>query len=139
MDEVVINADGGSRGNPGPAAIGVVIRDAKGTIISEIGERIGVATSNVAEYRALLLALLWLKENFNKTNGSGVSVFLDSELVTNQMAGTFKIKNENLRNLYAEAKAAEKSIEAGVKYFSVTREKNKLADFLVNKALDENR
>jgi len=139
MNENIIKifCDGGARGNPGPAAAAFVV-EVGGKIFYKGSKFLGKATNNVAEYNALILALLWLKENLGKTNGSGAFIFLDSELVVNQMSGTFKIKNENLRSLYVKAKAVEKSIGSGLKYFSVTREENKLADFLVNHTLDEN-
>lgn len=129
--------DGGARGNPGPAAAAFVI-EIKGKIIYKGTKFLGKATNNVAEYSAVILALSWLKEKSTLINGSEILIYLDSELVAKQMSGLFKIKNENLRNLYLQAKELEKNVETRVEYFSVLRDKNKLADFLVNKTLDEN-
>lgn len=134
---VKVFCDGGARGNPGPAA-GAFVIELDGKIIYKGAKYLGKATNNIAEYSALALALTWLKDNKEKITPSPISVFLDSELVAKQMSGLFKIKNENLRSLYLQAKETEKSIGLVVKYFSITREKNKLADFLVNKSLDEN-
>lgn len=134
---VKVFCDGGARGNPGPAA-GAFVVEVDGKIIYKGAKFLGKATNNVAEYSALALALTWLKDNKEKITPSPISVFLDSELVSKQMSGLFKIKNENLRRLYFQAKETEKNIGLVVKYFSIAREKNKLADFLVNKSLDEN-
>ena len=127
-----IFCDGGARGNPGPAAWAFVVELDK-KIIHKASDFIGRATNNVAEYRALTAALSWLSLNLPKTDAQ---IILDSELVVKQMSGIFKIKNENLRNYFFEAKDLEKKIGAGISYKAVTRNKNILADFLVNKTLD---
>lgn len=135
---IKIFCDGGARGNPGPAASAFVIEIAD-KIIYKGSKFLGKATNNVAEYTALIMALFWLKQNKEDLPPSKALIYLDSELVVKQMSGVFKIKNENLRNLYLQAKTTEKNIGGEIKYLSISREKNKLADFLVNKTLDENR
>jgi probable phosphoglycerate mutase len=123
--------DGGARGNPGPAAYGYVLEAENGTVLAAHGEAIGVATNNVAEYRALL-------EGLRKAVEVGVEeleVVSDSELLVHQMRGEWKIKNEALRVLWDEAQAAADRI-GKVRYTAVRREHNELADRLVNEALD---
>ena len=129
-----IYCDGGSRGNPGPAASAFVVEE-KGKIIFKKGTYLGSATNNVAEYRAVLEALKWLSENH--LGRSEVLFVLDSELVTKQLSGIFKIKNENLRNYFFSIKAIEKNLGLKISYSAVPRAKNVLADLLVNKTLDE--
>jgi ribonuclease HI len=129
--------DGGSRGNPGPAAIGVYITDDKGKELASIGKVIGSTTNNVAEYKAILEALTWIAENKHKLGQDlEISFFMDSELAYRQIAGIYKIKNENLRELVYKIKEKEKEIASSISYAHVRREKNKNADKLVNLALD---
>jgi probable phosphoglycerate mutase len=123
--------DGGARGNPGPAAYGYVLEAEDGTVLDARGEAIGVATNNVAEYRALLAGLAKAAEL-----GLGdVEVVSDSELLVKQMRGEYKIKNEALRELADEAERLEDRL-GRVTYTAVRREHNELADRLVNEALD---
>lgn len=129
-----IYCDGGARGNPGPAAAAFVV-EAKGKVIHKEAFFLGKATNNVAEYSAVVSALDWAANNFPM---EAIGVALDSELVAKQMSGIFKIKNEALRNYFFSAKELEKKISGKVFYTAVGRNKNKLADFLVNKVLDEN-
>jgi ribonuclease H / adenosylcobalamin/alpha-ribazole phosphatase len=123
--------DGGSRGNPGPAAYGYVIEDAAGTVLAAHGERIGVATNNVAEYSALIAGL----EQALELGLDEVEVVSDSELMVKQMTGHYRVKNEALRELSLEAGRLARRI-GSVGYTAVRREHNKLADQLVNDALD---
>ena len=126
-----LSTDGGARGNPGPAAYGYVLETEDGTILDARGEAIGVATNNVAEYRALLAGLAKAAEL-----GLGdVEVVSDSELLVKQMRGEYKIKNEALRKLADEAERLEDRL-GRVTYTAVRREHNELADRLVNEALD---
>ena len=128
---VVIEADGGSRGNPGPAAYGAVLRDAdSGAVIAERGERIGVASNNVAEYRGLIAGLELYRRH---ADGAALEVRLDSKLVVEQMAGRWKIKHPSMRPLAAEAGGLA---PAGTTYTWVPREQNAHADRLANQALD---
>jgi len=123
--------DGGARGNPGPAAYGFVLEAEDGTVLAAHGERIGVATNNVAEYRALIAGL----EKAVELALAEVEVVSDSELLVKQMTGEYRVKNEALRDL--SVKAARLAREIGrVSYTAVRREHNELADRLVNEALD---
>jgi ribonuclease HI len=123
--------DGGARGNPGPAAYGYVLEAQDGTVLDARGEAIGVATNNVAEYRALLAGL----EKAVELGLGDVEVVSDSELLVKQMRGEYKIKNEALRELADEAERLEDRL-GRVTYVAVRREQNELADRLVNEALD---
>ena len=123
--------DGGSRGNPGPAAYGYVLEAEDGTVIAARGEAIGIATNNVAEYRALLAGL----ERAADAGIDELAVVSDSELLVKQMRGEYKVKNAALRELWDEAN--ERAGRLGrVTYAAVRREHNELADRLVNEALD---
>jgi len=133
----IIYTDGGSRGNPGPAAIGVVLCDEKGTVIKKYSEAIGEATNNEAEYQAVIFALkkikqLWRKEEIKK---SQIEMRLDSELVAKQLSHEYKIKESNIQPLFL--KVWNLMLDFGeIKFVAIAREKNKEADKLVNRALD---
>lgn len=126
-----MNVDGGARGNPGPAAIGVVIRNGDGEVVEERAERIGKATNNVAEYRALLLGI----ELAAARGASEVDLVGDSELVVRQVEGRYKVKDPTMRRLHGEVKRALADFE-GWTIRHVRREANADADRLVNEALD---
>jgi ribonuclease HI len=136
--EIKIFCDGGARGNPGPAAYGFVIYDNSNKILFEEGRTIGDATNNVAEYSGIVAALKWISEQTSIINHQPltIKVFLDSQLATEQLSGRWKIKNENLRNLFFTIKQLEQQTGANISYSHVPREKNKEADRLVNRALD---
>ena len=123
--------DGGARGNPGPAAYGYVLEAEDGSVLAAHGERIGVATNNVAEYRALIAGL----EKALELAVDEVEVISDSELLVKQMTGEYRVKNEALRVLSLEATKLARRLR-GVSYRAVRREHNELADRLVNEALD---
>ncbi len=126
-----LSTDGGARGNPGPAAAAYVLEAENGTMLAAHGEAIGVATNNVAEYRALVAGL-------GKAVELGIDeleVVSDSELLVKQMRGEYKIKNAALRELSLEATRLARRL-ASVRYTAVRREHNELADRLVNEALD---
>ena len=126
------NIDGGSRGNPGPAAYGVVIRDGKGEIVARLKKYIGQNTNNVAEYFALIAAL-----DYAQTHGiRALRVASDSELMVKQMRGQYKVKSEDLKPLFERAKKMSQTLEA-FRIDHVYREQNREADALVNQALDE--
>ena len=129
--KVVVHVDGGARGNPGPAAIGVVVSDAGGALLEQVGERIGETTNNVAEYRALLRGL----ELAHALGADEVEVVGDSELVAKQVAGQYKVKHAGLRPLHGEALRALSSFERW-QVRTVPRAQNAAADALVNAALD---
>ena len=126
-----LSTDGGSRGNPGPAAYGYVLEAEDGTVLDARGEAIGKATNNVAEYRGLLAGL----EAALERGVEEVEVVSDSELLVKQMRGEYKVKNETLRELVDDAHALADRL-ARVRYTAVRREHNELADRLVNEALD---
>lgn len=123
--------DGGARGNPGPAAYGFVLEAEDGTVLAARGEKIGVATNNVAEYRALIAGL----EQAAELQIGEVEVVSDSELLVKQMRGEYRVRNETLRELSLEASRLARLI-GEVTYTAVRREHNELADRLVNEALD---
>ena len=127
-----LRADGGSRGNPGPGALGYVLCDASGREVEARGEFLGTCTNNVAEYRALIAGL----EAAPRHQVQTLLVRMDSELVVRQMLGQYKVKNEGLKPLHAEARKAAAKL-ASVRYESVPRDDNGRADALVNEALDE--
>jgi ribonuclease HI len=126
-----LSTDGGARGNPGPAAYGYVLEAEDGTVLDARGETIGVATNNVAEYRALIAGL----EKAVELGIDELQVVSDSELLVKQMQGEYRVKNEALRELNDEANSLERKL-GRVRYKAVRREHNELADKLVNEALD---
>lgn len=130
-DKLVIYTDGGSRGNPGPAAIGAVVGD------KEYSQAIGHTTNNVAEYSAIIFALKKAKQLIGKEKAkqTEVDVYTDSQLITNQINGEFKIKDADLTPLFVELWNLKQDF-GNVTFTHVPREKNKEADRLVNKALD---
>jgi ribonuclease HI len=129
--KVVVHVDGGARGNPGPAAIGVVVSDVQGALLDEIGEAIGETTNNVAEYRALLRGLARARE----LGAREVEVIGDSELVAKQVTGQYKVKHAGLKPLHADALRALADFDAW-RVRTVPRAQNAAADALVNAALD---
>jgi ribonuclease HI len=126
-----LSTDGGARGNPGPAAAAYVLEAEDGTVLDARGTTIGVATNNVAEYRALVDGLRRAVE----VGVDELEVISDSELLVKQMRGEYRVKNETLRGLFLEASALANRI-GSVTYTAVRREHNDLADRLVNEALD---
>ena len=129
--------DGGARGNPGPSAIGVYIESTDRKIISGFGKTIGVATNNVAEYKAVIEALTWIIENKKDlAKEARINFFLDSKLVCSQIIGIFKVKNADLRNLLFDVRNMEAQISLPIYYKYIPREQNTKADAFVNKALD---
>jgi ribonuclease HI len=128
---LVVNVDGGARGNPGPAAIGVVVRGADGAVLEERQARIGSATNNVAEYKALLLGI----ERAAELGASELELVGDSELIVRQVNGEYKVRDAALRTLHEEVKRALTRFERwSIRH--VRREENAEADRLVNEALD---
>jgi ribonuclease HI len=131
MPKLVVNVDGGARGNPGPAAIAAVVRDTSGETVAERSERIGEATNNVAEYRAMLLGVELARE----LGADEVELIGDSELIVRQMKGDYKVKQEHLRPLHAQLSVALDRLRRW-SIRSVPRAENARADELVNEALD---
>jgi ribonuclease HI len=128
---VILHVDGGARGNPGPAAIGVVVSSPDGEVLEELAETIGVATNNVAEYRALLRGL----ERAGALGATEIEIVNDSELVARQLTGAYKVKHPAMKPLHAEAIAALRRFDSW-RVKSVPRAQNARADALVNEALD---
>ena len=129
---VVAYIDGGARGNPGPAGFGVRIEESDGTLIEEFAESIGVATNNVAEYRALLAALEWARQH----GRDQLHVRSDSLLLVQQMLGNYKVKNAGLQPLHAKARMLAHAI-GRVTFEHVGRSLNAHADRLANAAMDD--
>ena len=132
--KLVVHVDGGSRGNPGPAAAGAVVSSPDGEIVDEASELLGVATNNVAEYRGLLLGLARARA----LGATEVEVVNDSELIAKQVNGVYKVKHAAMRPLYLDAIAALREFDAW-SIRSVPRAQNAGADALVNQALDSAR
>lgn len=141
METLYVNTDGGSRGNPGPAGIGVAFCNGNGDLVHGYKEYIGPATNNQAEYRAIIKALLllskskWLAKNDNKD--SKVICRLDSKLVVEQINGNYKVKNEGIIVLLGKLNEIKKDMKVTLCFVYVPREENKIADKLVNEALDQ--
>lgn len=129
--------DGGARGNPGPSAIGVYMEDENRKKIAGFGKAIGIATNNVAEYKAVIEALtriIEIKKDLAKN--AKIYFFLDSKLICSQIIGIFKVKNADLRNLLFDVRNREAQINFPVFYKHIPREQNSKADEFVNEALD---
>jgi len=131
-----IYSDGGARGNPGPAASAFIVLD-DGNVIYKDSKFLGKATNNVAEYQGVLLALAWLVNSSIQYPVSSIRFFMDSELIVHQINGHYKVKDKKLKELFLEVQAFLKKIQPKIIFKNIPRTKNKLADFLVNKTLDE--
>jgi ribonuclease HI len=131
--KLTLHVDGGARGNPGEAAIGVVVSDADGGVLEEIAEPIGVATNNVAEYRALIRGIAAARA----LGADELEIIGDSELVARQLTGAYRVKHAALKPLYAEVLRALDSVRWTIR--TVPRAQNSRADALVNRALDSAR
>ncbi|OFX33630.1 MAG: hypothetical protein A2Z07_04775, partial [Armatimonadetes bacterium RBG_16_67_12] len=123
--------DGASRGNPGPAAIGVIVQDARGRVVGEIAEYLGETTNNVAEYQALLHAL----KDAKARGASELEIYADSDLLVRQINGSYKVRSPHLAPLHA---AAARALAGFAKWRigHIPREKNTAADALANRAID---
>jgi ribonuclease HI len=129
--KLVVHVDGGARGNPGPAAIGIVVSEPDGAVLDEVAERIGIATNNVAEYRAVLRGV----ERARALGASEVELIGDSELVAKQLSGAYRVKHPSMKPLHADSIAALSGLERW-SIRTVPRAQNARADELVNAALD---
>ena len=134
IPKLIIYSDGGARGNPGPAAVGIMICDAKGEMIQDHYQTIGATTNNVAEYTAVIVAL----EMAKKIGAKEISYYVDSELVQKQLTGQYRVKTPHILELYKQAKEKISHFQK-VDFHHVPREHEKLryVDKLVNRALDE--
>jgi len=137
--QFLVYCDGGARSNPGPAAVGFLVKNNQGKVIVRKGKYIGKATNNVAEYKAVEEALNWLVDNLSSISfpPAKVQFYLDSRLVVNQLNGKFRVKNSNLQLLVIKIKGLENQLQPAVFYSYIPRQKNKEADSLVNQALDK--
>lgn len=136
---LTVYTDGGARGNPGPAAIGVYIQGGSGKELARIAKTIGTTTNNIAEYTAIVEALSWLTENPEVVQkAASVHVYVDSQLASSQLNGLYKVKNAKLAQLILTIRTLEAGISKPVYYAHVRREQNTVADSLVNLALDNN-
>lgn len=136
MNKIIIHTDGGARGNPGPAGIGVVISQGD-KILKECGKTIGEATNNVAEYSAVVWALEILHKEFgDKSKTVEVLIKADSELIVKQLKGEYKVKDLNLQKLFIKVYNLRQKF-GKVDFTHIRREQNKRADELVNEALDQ--
>jgi ribonuclease HI len=136
--KLIIHTDGGARGNPGPAAIGVVIENVETKKVTGFGKTIGETTNNVAEYTGVIEALKTVKTMMvSSDNQLDIQFFLDSTLVVNQINGLFKVKDTKLRELLSHVRILEGDVGGEIRYTAVRREQNVDADMFVNKALDE--
>lgn len=130
--KLILFTDGGARGNPGPAALGVVLQNASGKIIKEVSQYLGEATNNQAEYQALVRGL----EEAKKLKADEVSVFMDSELVVKQLSREYKVKDKELAKLFAQVCNLLNSFKR-YKINHIARAANTRADMLVNRELDK--
>ena len=125
MSKVFVYTDGGSRGNPGQAALGVYITDENNRQLFSAGKRLGQATNNVAEYSAILAALSWLIDNKSKfIPQTQIYFYMDSLLAYSQLVGLFKVKNPNLRNILFEIRKKEQQLGLTINYSHIRREVN---------------
>ena len=136
MSKISIFTDGGSRGNPGPAALGVFIEDEKKVELARIGKAIGDATNNVAEYAAIIEGFNWALTNKENYNIQSINFYMDSQLACSQLTGLFKVKNPKIREFVFEIRQKESALNVPIFYTHIPREENFKADFMVNLALD---
>ena len=133
---LVFHSDGGARGNPGPGACAFVVEQ-NGKVIAKGSKKLGEVTNNLAEYSGVILALEWLTKNITLSpRGLPITFYMDSELVVRQLMGKYKVKDVKLKKMYEEINKVRAELPVTINFESVSREKNKLADFLVNKELD---
>jgi len=134
LEKLIIYTDGGARGNPGPAGIGVAIYDAARQPVAMLSEFLGVATNNQAEYRAIIAAL----EKAKELGGQELEFYLDSELAAKQLNREYKVKNKDLAPLFLKIHNLSLSFRR-ITYTHVPRERNAEADRLANEAMDRGR
>lgn len=132
---LTIFGDGGSRGNPGESAYGFAVYDTNENLIYKEGKKLGIQTNNYAEYQAVINALVWVINN--KPDISIIKFKLDSLLVASQMNGSFKVKHPEIKKLFLKAKELEGNLNGKITYSQIPRALNKVADKMVNDALDD--
>jgi len=132
VTKLTIHSDGAARGNPGPAGAGAVIRDERGEVVAEVVRYLGETTNNQAEYKALIFAL----EEAMRLGATELAIYADSELMVKQVRGEYKVKNEGIKPLHDEIRRALREI-GRYTIEHLPRERNKEADKLANRAIDE--
>ena len=137
MSKISVFTDGGARGNPGPAALGVFIEDENHKELARIGKLLGETTNNVAEYSAILEGFKWLLTSKSSLNIESVNFYMDSQLACSQLRGLYKVKNARIREFVLEIRQKEVELAVPIFYTHIPREKNKKADLMVNLALDK--
>lgn len=135
MSDISIFTDGGARGNPGPAALGVYIEQ-NGKALAKIGKYLGEQTNNFAEYSAIAEAFEWLLKNKDVYKIEKVDFFTDSLLAYSQITGVYKVKDAIIREFIFKIRQSEQELNFSIYYHHILREKNKIADFIVNETLD---
>ena len=137
MEKVIVYTDGGARGNPGNAGVGIVITDSGGNIIKKASKGLGIATNNFAEYEAVIVALSELKKLYGKKVSEIEFEFrMDSELVQKQLSGEYQIKEESLYPQFIKISNARVKDFPNISFNHIRREENNLADGLANEAMD---
>jgi len=142
MKTLLVYTDGGARGNPGPAAVGIVVKSETGQILQKLSRRIGETTNNTAEYQAVVEALTYLNKRKRDIPNENISVcqfHLDSVVVVNQVNGLYKVKEAHLRELLLKVRILEQELGWKITYKQIPRTRNWEADALVNEALDDRR
>jgi len=138
MEKIIVYTDGGSRGNPGPAGVGVAIMDLNGNILKRVSKFLGVATNNFAEYEAVIAALSELKKLYGKkVSGMEFEFRMDSELVQRQLSGMYQVKEESLYPQFIKIWNAKVKDFPHISFQHIMREENNLADGLANEAMDD--
>lgn len=135
LENLTVYADGGARGNPGPAAAGVIIVGAAGREIKKIGRALGRATNNQAEYQAVILGLEWLSNNIH--SNCQINFYLDSELIVHQLIGNYRVKDATLKDLYSRVKEIMLQLNQPITFRHIPRTRNQAADKIVNQILDQ--
>lgn len=139
MVDLIIYTDGGARGNPGPAGSGAVIYNAKKEVLKTISKSLGVTTNNQAEYWAIIFALEGAQKivKEKKIKHLSIQLYLDSQLIEQQMLGNYQVKNQGLKPLFVQVQKLIGDLGGNVKFSHVPRRENKEADRLVNEAIDK--
>ena len=135
--QIKVYTDGGSRGNPGISAYGVVIIDSKNQIIHQEAKFLGIKTNNEAEYMGIIAALTWIKNNQQKLSVKSFSFFSDSQLIVRQIQGKYKVKAKNLQPLFGSVRHLLTHINLPFHFQDIRRDHNQIADALANQAMDD--
>jgi ribonuclease HI len=138
MNKLTINTDGGARGNPGPAAVGVVVMTEDGRLVTRLSKYLGVATNNQAEYQAVILALNYLQDNLDHFREiEQIDFVLDSELVVRQLLRVYRVKDLELLEIFNQVQSKRDNLPFEISFRHVKRAQNTAADKLVNEELDK--